>query len=79
MRWMNSQNIRDALDKMLDALKRHDRDMGYMLDCKQRVKDAEAELEKAELRFGETQADLMVAQSTLRDEGFVTNDSVYQS
>lgn len=78
MRWQNSPSVRGALEAMTDALKRHDSDMGYMLDCKQRVKDAEGELEKAELRFGETQAQMMTARDKLEAEGFLINKSVYE-
>jgi len=77
MRWMNSQNVRTALEELLDALKRHDAETGYVLDCKQRVKDAETELDKAEKRLADTKAQLTNAQDKLTEEGFLTNESVY--
>lgn len=78
MKWMNSESVRKALFEMADAMSKHDSAMGHMLNCKQRVEEAERELVKAELKVGENQTQMNVAQAVLTEQGFITNPSVYE-
>lgn len=78
MRWQNSENIRSSLIKMVDAMKRHDSEVGYMLRARDEVKRAEEECTKAELRAEQTLNQMLHAEGVLREEGFIVNESVYE-